>query len=227
MTLQIMPPELVSSDQATSSETKRFDRQEFTASSLADGQSETFRITGTNTTGQIEYLYRWPTETEVQGELKFSGFAYSREFPGAHPPNAARKVDWSQASRPKLDGEFTPSKRALLVVAFSHERQREELLILEQRSLKDGLLEIVGDPDYTWTEDGVAEFQIKISRKGTGLSTSYSIMPKPSKPNKVELNAFNEVKDTAQVAKLLDGGHPFLESIASFTSTKVDSDTEF
>ena len=79
-----------------------------------------------------------------------------------------------------------------------------------QKSLSEGLAEIINDEDYEFSDDGVAKFQIKISRKGNGLDTSYSILPKVRAPTKVEMHSFNEVAETAQIAKLLENGHPFL-----------------
>ena len=39
-----------------------------------------------------------------------------------------------------------------------------EVLFIEQKSLRDQLTEILQEiEDYTWTEDGLANFSIKIS----------------------------------------------------------------
>ena len=47
-------------------------------------------------------------------------------------------------------------------------------LILEQRGLREGITEALQDGDYSFNDDAVAEFVLKISRRGTGLDTSYS-----------------------------------------------------
>ena len=72
-------------------------------------------------------------------------------------------------------------------MATSAARGRLEVLFIEQKSLREQLTEVLQEAeDYTWTEDGLANFSIKISRKGTGLETTYSILPKVRKvPEKV------------------------------------------
>ena len=54
---------------------------------------------------------------------------------------------------------------------LSAARGRLEVLFIEQKSLREQLTEILARSidDYTWTEEGLANFSIKISRKGTGL----------------------------------------------------------
>ena len=43
------------------------------------------------------------------------------------------------------------------------------LLILEQRSLREGITEALQDGDYGFTDDAVSEFTLKLTRRGTGL----------------------------------------------------------
>ena len=88
---------------------------------------------------------------------------------------------------PKIDGTFVKPRRFLAWVATSAARGRLEVLFIEQKSLREQLTEILQEvEDYTWTEDGLANFSIKISRKGAGLETTYSILPKVRKvPEKI------------------------------------------
>ena len=54
--------------------------------------------------------------------------------------------------------------RFLAWVATSAARGRLEVLFIEQKSLREQLTEILQEiEDYTWTEDGLANFSIKIS----------------------------------------------------------------
>lgn len=223
MTLQIIPPGLSTDESAKpAASDKKFDRQEFFPSSLTDGQSEQFRLLGAYGTGHAAVYWRYPIEAMKDGELRFAGFRYTTDYPGAQPEGIARAVDWSNPARPKLEGEFVKPKKALVWVAWSVERQRPELLVLEQRSLREGITEALGDGDFTFNDDAVAEFVLKISRRGTGLDTSYSVLPKPAKVGKVEANAMAEVKDLT-VASLVDGGHPFVQPAASFSSDSATS----
>ena len=90
-------------------------------------------------------------------------------------------------------------------------------LILEQRGLREGITEALQDGDYSFNDDAVAEFVLKISRRGTGLDTSYSVLPKPSKVTKQETEAMAEV-DEMNVASLTEGSHPFVKPAAEFTT---------
>ena len=90
---------------------------------------------------------------------------------------------------------------------------------------RHGIVEALGDEDFGFTDDGTAEFLLKISRRGTGLDTSYSVLPKAKAPTKVEANAMETVKDL-QVSALLIGGHPFIQAAAEF-STASTEEAEF
>lgn len=229
MTLTILPPDLLSTPKESGSKTNnKFDTMEWMPSSLADGQSILLRPMGTFSTDSVALLYRWPVEQELQGELKFAGYDFSKEWPGDPAPNAAREVDWSNASRPKIEGSFVRPKRALVWTVFNQETSRMEVAIIEQKSLKEGIIEIIGESDdYTFSDDGVANFLLKVTRKGTGLETSYSVLPKLSKPTKAEAAAFNEVKDTAKVSLYLECKHPLRKPAAEFSSTTPAGDSEF
>lgn len=202
---------------------KKFDRQEFLPSSLSDGQSEQFRLLGAYGTGHAAVLWLYPVEQMKDGELKFAGFRYTTDYPGAQPEGIARAVDWSNPARPKLDDEFVKPKKALVWIAWSVERKRPELLILEQRGLREGITEALQDGDYSFNDDAVAEFVLKISRRGTGLDTSYSVLPKPSKVTKAETEAMAEVREM-NVASLTEGSHPFIKPAAEFTTDTADSE---
>ena len=226
MTLTILPPDLLQAPVDSSKKADgKFDSMEFMPSTLSDGQSILLRPCGTFGTGHVGLYYRWPVETLSQGELRFAGYDFSQQYPGDPAPNAAREVDWSNPTRPKIEGSAVRPKRALVWTVFNQETSRMEVLIAEQRSLKDGIIEIIGESeDYTFRDDGVANFCLKVTRKGTGLETSYSILPKLSKPTKAEIAAFAEVADTSQVSKYLEGQHPLRTPKASFTS---EGDSEF
>ena len=100
----------------------------------------------------------------------------------AQPDDIARETDWSKPDRPKIDGSFVKPRKFLAWVATSAARGRLEVLFIEQKSLREQLTEILQEADdYTWTEEGLANFSIKISRKGQGLETTYSILPKVRK----------------------------------------------
>ena len=179
-------------------------------SSLKDGESEEFRLLGCYETGHAIVGWQYASEKRRDnGELGFAGYVVSRSHPG-QPDDIARETDWSKPDRPKIDGTFVKPRRFLAWVATSAARARLEVLFIEQKSLREQLTEILQEiEDYTWTEDGLANFSIKISRKGTGLETSYSILPKVRKvPDKIK-STWDKEKDTIWLPNFFEGKDPF------------------
>ena len=182
----------------------------FKPSSLKDGESEEFRLLGCYETGHAVVGWQYASEKAgPDGELKFAGYVVTRTHPG-EPADIARETDWSKPDRPKIDGTTVKPRRFLAWVATSAARGRLEVLFIEQKSLREQLTEILQEvEDYTWTEDGLANFSIKISRKGTGLETSYSILPKVRKvPAKIS-SEWASQKDSIWLPNFFEGKDPF------------------
>ncbi|MAR05662.1 MAG: hypothetical protein CL862_00970 [Cyanobium sp. NAT70] len=59
---------------------------EWTASTLADQESILLRPCGSHEKGNVGLFWRWAVEVEANGELKFSGYDYSKEYPGNLQP---------------------------------------------------------------------------------------------------------------------------------------------
>ena len=180
-------------------------------SSLKDGESEEFRLLGCYETGHA--IVGWQYASEVHdaktGDLRFNGFVVTRTHPG-QPDDIARETDWSKPDRPKIDGTFVKPRRFLAWVATSASRGRLEVLFIEQKSLRDQLTEILQEAeDYTWTEDGLANFSIKISRKGTGLETAYSILPKVRKVPEKIVKQWQTEKESIWLPNYFEGKDPF------------------
>ena len=245
MTLQVLPPELLEQpkDKIETKEPQPY----FKPSSLKDGESEEFRLLGCYETGHSIVGWQYASEARgADGELRFNGYVVTRTHPG-QPDDLARETDWSKADRPKIDGTFVKPRRFLAWVATSASRGRLEVLFIEQKSLREQLTEIIQEvDDYTWTEDGLANFSIKISRKGTGLETTYSILPKVRKvPDKIAKEWASQ-KDSIWLPNFFEGKDPFDGKqvnekglpaggtdkrgahVSPKTSTKTtDTDTEF
>ena len=182
----------------------------FKPSSLKDGESEEFRLLGCYETGHAVVGWQYASEKPgPDGELKFAGYVVTRTHPG-EPADIARETDWSKPDRPKIDGTTVKPRRFLAWVATSAARGRLEVLFIEQKSLREQLTEILQEvEDYTWTEDGLANFSIKISRKGAGLETSYSILPKVRKvPAKIS-SEWASQKDSIWLPNFFEGKDPF------------------
>ena len=208
MTLTIMPPELVAEkDKIETKEPQPY----WKPSSLKDGESEEFRLLGCYETGHAVTGWQYASEVldDKSGELRFNGFVVSRSHPGT-PSDIARETDWSKPDRPKIDGTSVKPRRFLAWVATSAARGRLEVMFIEQKSLREQLTEILQeDEDYTWTEDGLANFSIKISRKGTGLETTYSILPKVrAVPDKIK-KEWESQKISIWLPNFFEGEDPF------------------
>ena len=207
MTLQVLPPELL---EATNKIETKEPQPYFKPSSLKDGESEEFRLLGCYETGHAVTGWQYASEKPgPDGELKFAGYVVTRTHPGS-PSDIARETDWSKADRPKIDGTSVKPRKFLAWVATSASRGRLEVLFIEQKSLREQLTEILQEvEDYTWTEDGLANFSIKISRKGAGLETTYSILPKVRKVPAKIASEWASQKDTIWLPNFFEGKDPF------------------
>ena len=209
MIMQVLPPEMLEAnkDKIETKEAQPY----WKPSSLKDGDSEEFRLLGCYETGHAVVGWQYASECrdDKTGELRFNGYVVTRCHPGT-PDDLARETDWSKPERPKIDGTFVKPRRFLAWVGTSAARNRLEVLFIEQKSLREQLTEILQEvEDYTWTADGLANFSIKITRKGTGLETSYSILPKVRKvPEKIQ-KQWSSSKDSIWLPNFFEGKDPF------------------
>jgi len=208
MTLQVLPPELLEApkDRIETKEPQPY----WKPSSLKDGESEEFRLLGCYETGHAIMGWQYASEARgSDGELKFNGYVVTRTHPGS-PDDIARETDWSKPDRPKIDGSYVKPRRFLAWVGTSAARSRMEVLFIEQKSLRDQLTEILQEiEDYTWTDDGLANFSIKITRKGAGLETSYSILPKVRKVPEKIITEWKTTRDSIWLPNFFEGKDPF------------------
>ena len=209
MTLNVLPPELLEQpkDKIETKEPQPY----WKPSSLKDGESEEFRLLGCYETGHA--IMGWQYASEVRdaktGDLRFNGYVVTRTHPG-QPEDLARETDWAKPDRPKIDGTYVKPRRFLAWVATSAARGRLEVLFIEQKSIRDQLTEILQEiEDYTWTEEGLANFSIKISRKGTGLETTYSLLPKVRKVPAKIVDQWDTQKETIWLPNFFEGKDPF------------------
>ena len=208
MTLQVLPPDLLETqDKIETKEPQAY----WKPSTLKDGESEEFRLLGCYETGHAIVGWQYASECRdaKTGELRFNGYVVTRTHPG-QPADLARETDWSKPDRPKIDGSFVKPRKFLAWVATSAARGRMEVLFIEQKSLREQLTEILQEvDDYTWTDEGLANFSIKISRKGTGLETSYSILPKVRKVPEKIVTQWQSDKDNIWLPNFFEGKDPF------------------
>lgn len=209
MSLQVLPPELLETPKETI-ETKEA-QPYWKPSSLKDGEFEEFRLLGCYETGHAIMGWQYASECRdaKTGDLRFNGYVVTRSHPG-QPDDIARETDWSKPDRPKIDGSFVKPRRFLAWVAMSAARARLEVLFIEQKSLREQLTEVLQEiDDYTWTDEGLANFSIKITRKGSGLETSYSILPKVRKVPEKIVTQWKTSRDSIWLPNFFEGKDPF------------------
>lgn len=207
MTLQVLPPDLI---EAPKDKIETKEQLYWKPSSLKDGESEEFRLLGCYETGHAITGWQYASEKRgADGELRFAGYVVTRSHPGT-PDDLARETDWSKPDRPKIDGSYVKPRRFLAWVATSASRGRLEVLFIEQKSLRDQLTEVLQEiEDYTWTDEGLANFSIKISRKGAGLETSYSILPKVRKVPEKIVKEWQTARNSIWLPNFFEGKDPF------------------
>lgn len=204
--MQVLPPELQEKDKVSVQEPQPY----FKPSSLKDGESEEFRLLGCYETGHAVVGWQYASEKAgPDGELKFNGYVVTRTHPG-EPKDLARETDWSTPDRKKIEGTYVKPRKFLAWVATSAARGRMEVLFIEQKGLREQLTEILQDTDdFTWTEEGLANFSIKISKKGSGLETKYSILPKVRPVSAKIKKEWQTTKDSIWLPNFFEGKDPF------------------
>lgn len=149
---------------------------------LASGESVEVRLLGNYSTGHMSFIYRCPVEEkQADGTLRFAGYDFSADYNDFS--NAARGTDWSSPTREKLDETVKP-KRSLCALVYNYTNDRVEVALIEQRAIRDSLVEVLSDEDYSFDDNDIANFTLKLVRQGEGLETSYSALPKAGKRRK-------------------------------------------
>ena len=182
----------------------------FKPSSLKDGESEEFRLLGCYETGHAVVGWQYASEKPgPDGELKFAGYVVTRTHPG-EPADIARETDWSKPDRPKIDGTTVKPRRFLAWVATSAARGRLEVLFIEQKSLREQLTEILQEvEDYTWTEDGLANFRLRLVVREPVWKLHTAFFRKVRKvPAKIS-SEWASQKDSIWLPNFFEGKDPF------------------
>lgn len=102
------------------------------------------------------------------------------------------------------DGKPDPIKHFWAFCVWNYATDAVEILQLTQSSIKDNIQNLVQDAD--WGDP--KKYDIKVSRTGSGLSTEYSVSPKPHKEVALEIKSAYEAK-TIKLEALFDGKNPF------------------
>ena len=174
----------------------------FTLSQAADIQKEV-------TTGSGRYI----NPSKIDGEIRIRLFGEG--ITGYEAWNTEnRPVRWESkpASLPENireneDGR-DPLRRFVAALAWDYENNDFKIISLTQKTLISSLMALIADED--WGDP--SGYDLKISRKGEGLKTEYSLKPVSKKSaSKESCDAFDEL--SCDLTKMFDGEDPFGESV--------------
>lgn len=151
-------------------------------SKLAEGKDHRFRFFGAGITG----FEAWTTDNKP---LRFR--------------NKPADSDLPANIRVKEDGS-TEIRRFIAGVVYDYENESFKILQLTQKGLMQMLFKHVKDEDY----GDPVNYDIKLSRKGSGLQTEYTLTVAPPKPVAAAIAAAYE-ELTVDLQRMFDGDDPF------------------
>ena len=116
-----------------------------------------------------------------------------------------KPVRWKLGdSRPEADyGEGTKPRVFIACVVWNYEERTTQVWEITQRTLQESLDTYTRDPDFGHP----ANYDLKITRKGEGMDTTYSMVPMPGEQNDDVVNAIAELR--INLDALLNGEDPF------------------
>lgn len=123
-------------------------------------------------------------------------------------------VQWTEENRPvrwELDQERpealykaeTKPRSFLAVVVWNYEAGQVQVWEITQRTIQDTLVQLTKDPDFGHP----INYDLKISRKGEGLETTYSMVPISTELSEDVQDAIEN--NTVNLRALLTGDNPF------------------
>ena len=206
--MTIAPPDLVPQQKAkVEVKESRF----WKPSNLESGKHDDFRLMGTYATGHCVTGWQYPIEVkDKDGKLRFGGFTVCKDHPGDAPEGISRKTNWEVEGRPKIDGEFEKPKSFVAWVALSITRKQLEVVIIEQVGIREMLGKILDQSDdFTFTEEGCANFVLRISRTGVKMSTKYDVLPLVKAAPETLCKKWAKESDSVWLPNFFIGEDPF------------------
>lgn len=97
-----------------------------------------------------------------------------------------------------------PYKHFMATVVYNYDTKKVQLWKFTQATIQQAIAAFESDPDYG---DSMG-YDIVIERKGEGLDTSYTVMPKPPKPIDSEVREA-KMKNPIDLDEWFRGGNPF------------------
>lgn len=151
-------------------------------SKLEEGKDHRFRFFGTGITG----FELWTNDNKP--------IRYREKPADADIPGNAR-----------LDDNGNPSLRRFIGgLVYDYAAEDFRILMLTQKGMMNSLFKYMQDEDF----GDPCNYDIKISRKGSGLSTEYTLSPAPPKEAAASIRAaYDEIY--CNLEALFDNGDPF------------------
>lgn len=112
---------------------------------------------------------------------------------------------WRINGKPPADIQFEDKNKLFWAfIVFNYEQGAVQILEITQAQIRKQLESLVNDKDW----GNPKEYDISIKRSGTGMDTSYSVLPKSHSKLTKEIQ---EAVDGAEInlEALFDGGDPF------------------
>lgn len=102
------------------------------------------------------------------------------------------------------DGEDTKVKHFWAMTVWNYKTKNIEVLQVAQSTVQKAILALSRDKDW----GSPLEYDLKVTRSGSGFDTEYAVTPRPKTPLAEEIAlAFGEAKINLEA--LLDGNNPF------------------
>lgn len=116
-----------------------------------------------------------------------------------------KPVRWKLGdARPDADfGEGTKPRVFIAVAVWNYEERCTQVWEITQRTLQESLDALTRDSDFGHP----ANYDLKITRKGEGMDTTYSMVPMPGEQNEDVVNAIANLR--VNLEALLNGEDPF------------------
>lgn len=110
--------------------------------------------------------------------------------------------------RPDQEGRRGKIKHFWAFVVWNYQEKRTQILELTQSTIMEPMHALVLNEDWGDPHD----YDITVTRSGSGLDTTYSVVPSPKRPFIIE--EAKQKAATVNLEALFDGGDPFKEGIA-------------
>lgn len=98
-----------------------------------------------------------------------------------------------------------PVRHFWAMIIWNYRAEAIQIMEITQATIQQSISSLAADPEW----GNPYGYDIKITRTGESLDTSYSVNPSPHKPLTEEIQMAIQVKGEIKLERLYDGGDPF------------------